>query len=152
MEDILLLFLQGLFEVVGAVLMSLFEHMGEPLVKIAIQVIIELLKIVYSQEVKYSFDKSEFPYALGCLFLFIFGLSFGAASVWIDPTVALRHSTSRLMALVIVPILAGFVSWYLGKQSRLVLNAPPIYYFLWSFLFSLGFCVVRFTFCTRPGL
>ena len=94
-----------------------------------------------------SVTEEDASFWIGFL-VFLVGAGVGVLSLHCWHDVVLRRSAVRILALIISPIVSGWVSRQIGK----VLSSAQTNSFFWlALLFNLGICLIRFGYCHRPA-
>ena len=128
MEELLLLVIQGLFEL-------LLEVFGSfPL-----------------DTMSYKREREERNWTiLKCFFFFVVGAGVGAVSVWMFPHTLFNSQVLRVGNLLIGPVLSGLASYWLA--TRKVRKGDVVWvsrHFWYSYLACLGLVLVRFAYSSR---
>ena len=128
MEELLVLLIQGFFELVMFVI-SVFP--------------VELFM--------YSWERDEDNRTfLKCFLLLLFGLALGGISVMVFPKSIISQSWLRVATLLLAPMAAGLASKTLAEYvSRKKDDVWPKRHFWYSFSICLGGVIVRFACCAR---
>lgn len=81
----------------------------------------------------------------------LIGAALGGASLLIFPDVISKQSWLRIFLLFFSPTFAGSTG-YLVARSRSASRpyVVPSQHFWWSFLFTFGYVMIRFTYADRP--
>jgi hypothetical protein len=90
------------------------------------------------------------PFSIGIAGLILGGLV-GAFSLLFFPDVIAKWPWLRVTLLFVSPLVSGLISyWFASYRSHKNNLVVSIHHFWWSWLFTLGLVVVRFTFAVRP--
>jgi hypothetical protein len=125
MEEILVIFLQGLI-----------EFLAELLIYIGI-------------DLPWSRDNGRVGCGLTSVFLLI-GAALGAIMNFVHPRLYMPSPAARIATLLLAPIAAGAISMLLARwRNKRGANLVPSNHFFTAYCFVLAFDVVRFAFGTR---
>jgi len=128
MEELLIILFQFFFEVILQVLAELPWDIG------------------ISRREDWSVER---PFLFALLSL-AFGLLLGGLSLALFPHTFLHHPWLRIANLLVSPLATGGTSWSIASlRKKGSPQVSPGHHFAYSFLFSLAFAAIRFTYALR---
>ena len=96
-------------------------------------------------------ERGDADFGHGLLSLVV-GASLGGFSLLVLPDVVAKWPWLRIALLIIGPFVSGLLAFgFAEMRLRRGWNVRPTAHFWFSWLFTLGLVVVRFTYAHRPG-
>jgi hypothetical protein len=120
------------------------EPLFEMLAELVLQIVFELLAEFGARTVSAMLERRPHPWLAGIGYV-VFGAIAGAISLWPFPESFLKTTTTRVLNLLLTPVVAGLAMsalgrWRRGKDQALV----RIDRFAWGYVFALAMAAVRF--------